>query len=99
MKKKTSLAEYHDVILLLFLISILLSFRRRYYKLDKIIMNNLPEELQTVLSDLRKRWRIEGDGILKVEMKTCWFWVRHWWCISWSEIGKYLKGFLPTRWI
>jgi hypothetical protein len=67
--------------------------------IPRIIKNNLPEEQKRVLSELRKRWRSCGENNFKVEIKTYYFWIKHWWCISWSEIGKYIKNFLPNQWI
>jgi hypothetical protein len=63
------------------------------------IANSLPEEQLRVLSDLRHVWRSRGFSSRKVKIKTYYFLFRHWWGISWSEIGKYIKGFLPNRWI
>jgi hypothetical protein len=60
----------------------------------------LPEEQRRVLSDLRKEWRyMDRHSEQIVRIKTCYFLFRHWWGISWSEIGKYIKGLLPSRWI
>jgi hypothetical protein len=67
--------------------------------IPEIIKNNLPEEQKRDLSELRKRWRSCNENNFKVETKTYYFWMKHLWCISWSEIGKYIKDFLPNRWI
>jgi hypothetical protein len=70
----------------------------RNSKIPEIIRNNLPEDQIRDLSELRKRWRIEDDDS-RVQAKTYHFWFKHWWGMSCSEIGKYVKGLLPNRWI
>jgi hypothetical protein len=63
------------------------------------IANSLPEEQKKSLCDLRRRWRSRGDSSEKVIIETYYFLFRHWWGNSWSEIGKYVRRILPTRWI
>jgi hypothetical protein len=63
------------------------------------IANSLPEEQKKFLCDLRRRWRSRGDSSEKVIIETYYFLFRHWWGNSWSEIGKYVRRILPTRWI
>jgi hypothetical protein len=63
------------------------------------IANSLPEEQKKSLCDLRRRWRSRGDSSKRVRIRTYHFLFRHWWGNSWSEIGKYVRRILPTRWI
>jgi hypothetical protein len=90
--------RYLRIFILLLLINSNIRSNSNTSKLPRIA-NSLPEEQKKFLCDLRRRWRSRGDSSEKVIIETYYFLFRHWWGNSWSEIGKYVRRILPTRWI